>query len=202
MGNEMQGGWDMRRAVLLLCMVLFIRSGADACVGKTLVIGAVNTPQDRILAEMLSVMITERTGTTITVRYFSGAPELYAAVEKSEIGIVIENTDRGMELVGRPKDANGERAYVVMKEEFRKRYNLVCLQPVGSLSYAGGTGRNVFSPAITVDAMNNFPALPRVINKLAGVMNDEGYGNMIRSVEAGEKPGKAAREFLKSKKFI
>jgi len=192
----------MKRVVLLLCMALAIRSGADACVGKVLTIGAVNTPQDRILAEMLSVMITERTGTTITVKYFSGALELYAAVEKSEIGIVIENTDRGMELVGRPKDADGERAYAVLKEEFRKRYNLVCLQPIGFISFAGGTGRNVYSPAVTVDAMNNFPALPRVINKLAGVMNDEGYGKMIRSVETGEKPGKAAREFLRSKKFI
>ena len=192
----------MRKTVLLLCMVLAMRVGADACVGKALAIGAVDTPQDRILAELLKAMIAERTGTTISVKYFSGAPELYAAVEKSEIGIVIENTDRGMDLVGRPKDRNGERAYAVMKEEFRKRYNLVCLQPVGSLSIGGGAGRSVYAPAITVDAMNNFPAMPRVINKLAGVMNDEGYGSMVRSVESGEKPGKAAREFLKSKKFI
>jgi glycine betaine/choline ABC-type transport system substrate-binding protein len=192
----------MRKIVFTLVMLLVLKEGVEACVGKVLTIGAVSAPHDRVLAELISVLINERTGTTVSVRFFNTAKELYAAVEKNEVAILIENTERGTEVLGRSGSEQGEKAYAVLKEEFRKRYNLVWLQPVGAPSLDGGIGRTLYSPALTVEVMNNFPALPRVINKLAGVMNDEGYGKMARSVESGEKPSKAARDFLKSKKFI
>jgi len=50
--------------------------------------------------------------------------------------------------------------------------------------------------------VNNFPALPRVIGKLGSALNDENYARLVKSVESGEQPKKAARDFLKSKKLI
>lgn len=192
----------MKKNVLLFLLFLSIHNGAEACVGKVLSIGAMNAQHDRLLAEMVSVLINERTGTTVTVKFFNTSRELYAAVEKNEIGILIENTDRAIEIAGRPTNKKDEKAYAVLKEEFKNKYNLVWLQPAGSPLSPGGSSRNLYLPVITLEVMNNFPALPRVLNKLAGIMNDEGYKNMIRTVESGERPAKAARDFLKSKKLI
>jgi glycine betaine/choline ABC-type transport system substrate-binding protein len=192
----------MKRIFFTLLMLFLVKSGVEACVGKVLTIGVVNSPHDRVLAELISVLIQERTGTTVSVRHFSNSRELYAAVEKNEVAILIENTDRGPGVLGRAAGEQGEQAYALLKEEFRKRYNLVWLQPAGAPVGEGGPGKTLYSPALTIEVMNNFPALPRVINKLAGVMNDEGYRKLEKSVESGEKPAKAARDFLKAKKFI
>jgi osmoprotectant transport system substrate-binding protein len=189
----------MKKLFLSFIVLFLMQGGADACVGKVLFIGAVNTAQDRLLAEVVSVLINERTGTTVKVRLFESSRELYAAVQKNEIGILIENTDRAAGAAGMRRD---EKDYSALKEDFKNRLNLVWLQPAGSPVPSAGSSRNLYVPVITAEVMNNFPALPRVLNKLSGIMNDEGYRKMARTVDAGEEPSRATRDFLKSKKLI
>ena len=174
-------------------LILTFSHQSDACVGKTLYIGALNSTYEQLFSEMLLVLISERTGTTVNIKYYKDSRELYNAVKKNEVGILVENTDRALEILGRQREQNLEAAYRVAKEEFRKNLNLVWLKPFGFLSY---------SPLLTVDVLSNFPALPRVINKLGGIMNEEIFLKMVRSVKSGEKPKTVAREFLKTRKLI
>jgi osmoprotectant transport system substrate-binding protein len=185
-----------------IILILTLSLQADACVGKTLFIGTLNSTYDQLLSEMLSVLINERTGTTVNIKYYKDSKELYSAVKKSEVGILIENTDRAMEILDMPREKDAEKAYNISKEEFRKNLNLVWLKPFFLLSEDGGKSQNYYSPLIAVDVLTNFPALPRVINKLSGIMNEEMFLKMIKSVKSGEKPKTVAREFLKARKLI
>jgi osmoprotectant transport system substrate-binding protein len=196
----------MRKLIFFLSItvILILSFGhqSDACVGKTIYIGALNSTYEQLFSELLSVLITERTGTTINIKYYKDSKELYSAVKKNEVGIVIENTDRAIEILGMPKEESVEKAYNISKEEFRKNLNLVWLKPFVLLSEDGGKKQTYYSPLITVDVLSNFPALPRVINKLGGIMNEEVFLKMVKSVKSGEKPKTVARNFLKMRKLI
>src|SRR4030043_685839 len=183
-------------------LILAFSHQSDACVGKTLYIGALNSTYEQLFSEMLSVVISERTGTTVDIKYYKDSRELYNAVKKNEVGILIENTDRAMEILGRQREHNPEAAYNISKEEFRKNLNLVWLKPFVPLTREGGKTQYYYSPVITVDVLSNFPALPRVINKLSGIMNEETFFKMVKSVKSGEKPKTGARDFLKARKII
>jgi osmoprotectant transport system substrate-binding protein len=183
-------------------LILAFSHQSDACVGKTLYIGALNSTYEQLFSEMLSVVISERTGTTVDIKYYKDSRELYNAVKKNEVGILIENTDRAMEILGRQREHNPEAAYNISKEEFRKNLNLVWLKPFVPLTREGGKTQYYYSPVITVDVLSNFPALPRVINKLSGIMNEETFFKMVKSVKSGEKPKTVARDFLKARKII
>ena len=104
--------------------------------------------------------------------------------------------------MGRTKPETVEKAYAISKEEFRKNLNLVWLKPFVLLSEDGGKSQNYYSPLIAVDVLSNFPALPRVINKLGGIMNESLFLKMVASVKSGEKPETVARKFLRERKLI
>jgi glycine betaine/choline ABC-type transport system substrate-binding protein len=192
-------------AVLLLMTAAYLTATvnqANACVGKTLSIGILNTADDQLLAEILSVLINERTGTTVTIRVYRGVEDVYQAVKKGEISILIENTERALEILKRPVERNSKKAYDISKEEFRKNFGLVWLQPFGLVLLHGEKNPSYCCFVITSDTLNNFPALPRVINKLSGTLNDEAYEKLIKSLDTGGKPSAVARDFLKSRKLI
>jgi osmoprotectant transport system substrate-binding protein len=183
-------------------LILTFGHQSDACVGKTLYIGSLNSTYEQLFSEMLSVLINERTGTTVNIRYYKDSRELYNAVKKNEVDILVENTDRALEILGRQREENVEKAYTISKEEFRKNLNLVWLKPFVPLTPGGGKDQYYYSPVITVNVLSNFPALPRVINKLSGIINEEIFLRMVKSVKSGEKPKTVAREFLKARKII
>ena len=152
------------------------------------------------LAELISVIINERTGTTVNVKVFDSREEIYAAVKKEEIGIVVENTDSALDMLGLSKSGDMKQDYDVSKKEFRERRNLVWLKPFGSMQE--NKNRKYYSAVISEDVLINFPALPRVINKLKNITADKGFNKVIKSVRSGKKTRRAARDYLKKKKLI
>lgn len=194
----------MRKTITVLLITIFLAFSlhAEACVGKVLSIGILNSPDEQISAEMLSVLINERTGTAVNIKYYKDTKDLYSAIKRGEVGMLIENTDRAMEILGRQRPNDIRKAYDIAKEEFSRDLNLVWLNPFGSLTGAEGRGQRYYSPVITADVLNNFPALPRLINKLGGIMDEEIFSRMIKTVKSGEKPRKIARDFLKAKRLI
>ena len=189
-------------SLLLAAALLFLGGNCEACVGKVISIGILNSPDEQILAEMLSVLINERTGTNIQIKYYKDSKEIYAAVRKGEIGILIENSSRALEVLGMPNSSDPKKAFDIAKEEFSRKFNLVWLNPFGLLSGDEGNGRCYYSSLVANDVVHNFPALPRLVNKLGNIMDDEIFARMIKNVKAGERPNKAARDFLKTKKLI
>ena len=192
----------MKKIIMTITILLVFLPRADACVGKILYIGTLNSATEQVLGEILCVLINERTGTTVNIKSYSSTKELYNALRNREINILLENTERSFEILERQKEENAKTSYDISKEEFRKKLNLVWLEPFSPLTGNGGKSHHSYVPAITVDVLTNFPALPRVINKLGGVISDDVFAKLMQSVRAGEKPKKAARDFLKTKKLI
>jgi len=188
--------------LILTAFLVLLSANSFACVGKTLVIGAVNSPNDRLLAQMMAVIITERTGTTVNVEYFDDHAQLFEAVKKREINIFTENTGRALQLIEKDAGSDGDLNYSTVKEEFKSQYHLVLLKPFGTLQTDAGDKSFVDVPVIASGILIDYPALPRVLNKLKGISQDKNYVKLLAAVESGDKPNQVARDYLKKKRFI
>lgn len=186
----------MKRIGLLVVVaaVFALAQLSDACVGRTLFIGVPGTASDRMLAEMVSTLINERTGTAVKVQTYKDTREVYEAVKQGKVNIIIESPERALSLLGKPGESNGKKAYDIVKGEYRKTLNLAWLEPFGVTQG--------YAPVLTVETLENYPALPKLLAKLAGALNNEAYARLLKSADAGDKSKKAAKEFLKSKKLI
>lgn len=180
----------------MFCIVLLLALPfvSHACVGKVLYIGIPDTPADTLLAEMAATLVTERTGTTVKIVSFKGSRELYAAVRKGEIGLIIEKRDRAFEMLGKPRDNNPKTAQETLKREYQKSLNMVLMEPFG--------GNPGYSHLLSSETLNSLPALPKLLKKLSGVLTEDVCNRLIKSAKPGENPKKLAREFLKSKRLI
>ena len=184
-------------ALLLIVSALYI-SPLNACVGKTLHIGILDNPNEQMLAELTSQLITARTGTTVKIDTFKAQKELYGAVKQGQVGMVIENTDRALEMIGKPRES-GKAGFESAKTEYRKNLNLIWLEPYGTVQ--GGGSQKLFAPVVSNDILSSLPALPKLLQKLSGIANDSGYSRILKA-KGDEKPKKLAKDFLKSKKLI
>ena len=194
----------MSKLLLVLCfaVILVCPPVSDACVGKVLRIGAVSSADGYLLSEILAILINERTGSTVNTKYYKNTPELYEAVKLHQVDILIENTARAMHILNKPAGANLNKTFETVKSAYENEKGLVWLKPFGLLIWNEGEGRSFATAVLKVEVLTNFPALPRVIDKLAGLINDEIYARLIKSMDSGEKPKTVARDFLKSKKLI
>lgn len=193
-----------RRLCLLLLMCIFLvgAPGAEACVGRVLTVGAVETAAGRVLAEMLAILINERTGTTVNTKYFPEAGALYSAVQTAEVGILIENTVSARQRLNLLPETDQDKAYAAVKEAYRKDLNLIWLSPFRFLQAAGPGQESRSAVVLSASVMTDFPGLPRLLNKLAEKMDDQDYAGLLRAVSSGSDPRMAAREFLNAKKLI
>jgi len=186
-------------AVACLTALIFLLSLSLSlgCVGKDLTIGVVNSPREIVYAELIAQLVTERTGTTVKIVPYKDVRELYRAVTRGDVGIIIENTDRGFRESGLPVEEDGKSPYEALKRQYREKLGLIWLRPVS----ADGGGR-YYAPVISAETMGNLPALPKLINRLADVLTEENYMELTLSAKGEEKARTAARHFLKVNKLI
>ena len=177
---------------LLVVSAIFAAAGAGfACVGKTIHLGIIN-PNEKLMAEMASLMITERTGSSVKIEVYRDSKELYDAVRQGKVNIIMENTDRALDILGRKGGVSP--GIDVIKSEYRKNMNLTWLVPFGSAPQ--------YAPVLTSDTLSNYPALPKLLNKLAGALPNDTYAKLAKSVETDDKARRVAKDFLKGRKLI
>ena len=89
--------------LLALLLAFLFAANSFACVGRILYVGSLDTTEDKVLAQMLVLLINEPTGTTVKIRYFVDNDALYNALkEKDEANreaIIIENTDDALAIL-------------------------------------------------------------------------------------------------------
>ncbi len=194
----------MKRLLFISAVIMFLTFSpkVDACVGKVLNVGVIYSAEGQVFAEMLAAIINERTGTTVHTKFYKNSQELYEGVKTKQVDILIENAARALQMLNRPVGADAKKAYETVKAIYEKEKGLAWLKPCGFLKGRGSDHPSYTATVLRMDVCSNFPALPRVIDKLGGIISDDIYSRLIQSVEAGEKPKKVARDFLKSKKLI
>lgn len=175
----------------------------DACVGKTLYLGRLPGKEQEILAEIFVWLVSERTGTSIEVKSFPDSRASHSALEKAKIDLYLEEPDVALqEILGREGVApGGEEIRRVVRNEYEERFNLIWLEPWGLEGTTGGGVSSMVAPVIRRDTLKKFPALSRLVNKMAGVVDDQAMALLLE-----ESSRKSAREvtkkFLKDKKLI
>ena len=182
---------------LLFCLVLLVlamHQDLYACVGRILIIGISPSTNEQLLAEMVSQLLSERTGTNVKIVQFSSSRDMYSAVKKGEVSLVIESLERGSKLVSGAGEKHSRELYDAVKKEYRRNYNLVWFEPFGESRF--------YAPVVALDVLEILPALPKLLGKLGGVLNEDAYARLLKSVKSDASARHVAKEFLKSKRLI
>jgi glycine betaine/choline ABC-type transport system substrate-binding protein len=190
----------------IIGLISFSAGLSQACVGRTLYVGSLNSPQDKVMSEMLALLINERTGTTVQVRYFDNNESLYKATksekEEKRVDIIVEDTIDALKLLNKTPGANPEKDYLTVKKAYEKTLDIIWLDPFGYDNSKGAEHKSVSAPLIRRNVLINFPLLPRVLNKLSGAISAKAYTSLNKKVAKGDKPKNVAKAFLKKKKLI
>ena len=174
----------MRKILYLLTVLLIITfvQNSDACVGRLLYLGVTNNPHEQLLAEVMSIFIKERTGSTVKILLFNNSRDLYNAVKQGQVNMIIENTDHAKDILTKPKETSVKMTYEIVKNEYRKKLNLTWFRPFGE--------KPLYAPVLTVETLTNYPALPRLLNKLAGVLGNQTCVKLFNTLKSGDMPKK------------
>jgi osmoprotectant transport system substrate-binding protein len=189
---------------LLLIPLVLLAPPTDACVGKTLLVGALDTPQQQVLANMLAILIGERTGTTVKVVPAASHAAAHEALLKADLDMYVEYTGIGqVQILGGAPIADQAVLYKAVKERYNQELNLVWLEPFGfadpKLAPSGTVAEA--APVVRKDTLKKFPALARLINKLGGAVDLAAMQKLEGAVK-GDNAKDVARKFLKEARLI
>ena len=198
-------------ACLLVGALLVLQgSPVSACVGRKLHIGYKNYTEQEILAEMLAVMIRERTGTEVALKPFKSTKAAYKAISKGYIQVYIEYTGIGLrDVMGGNPQGDAQEIYQAVKKAYEKVYNLIWLKPFGYQTTYKFYRKDIkaglpldAAPIVRRETLKKFPALARLINQLSGKIDDKTISRLIAEVdENGERPDVIAGAVLKKLKI-
>ena len=183
----------------------------DACVGKTVFLGRMPGREQEILTEIFSWMVSERTGTTIQIKALPDSRAMHAALQTADVDLYLE--DQGValrEILGLTPVGTGADQRETLRREYEQRFNLIWLEPWGmtgkpapaTVAGPGGPGApGLVAPVIRKDTLKKFPALSRLVNKLAGVVDNATLARLVQ--ESEQRPAReVAKQFLKEKRLI
>jgi len=188
----------------LVLLPLTLSAPATACVGKTILIGSSGTVQQDLLAEIVSILISERTGTSVKVVRYQSAVEVHDALMKHDLDLALQYTGNSQVVILKEKPiSDPNELFESVKSRYNEELNLVWLHPFGFEE-----PREVpvaipaqAAPVIRKDTIVKFPALPRLLNKLGGAIDKETIHRL--EVAAGDgNVNKVARGFLKANRLI
>ena len=201
----------MKVVKALVCLMLLLLpwgpyggQQATACVGKALHIGVLDTPQQRLLTQLLAILISERTGTTVEVVSETSHAKAHEALLRADLDMYVEYTGIGqVTILGGAPIADQQALYKAVKERYNQDLNLVWLEPFGfvnpQLAPAGTVAEA--APVVRKDTLKKFPALARLLNKLGGTLDAATMQKLEGEVTGGNAKD-VARKFLKDKRLI
>lgn len=193
------------RLLLALALLFALALPAGACVGKTLVIGSAGTLQQDLLAQMINLLISERTGTTVKVVRYDNAAKAHDALMDADLDILVEYTGVGQVTILKGEGLTDPDAlYQAVKEGYNQQYNLIWLTPFGFEEASLAPAEKVpaqAAPVVRKDTLKKFPALARLINKLGGAVSGEAMAALEKEAQGGDIQG-VARRFLKNGRYI
>ena len=178
---------------------------ANACVGRKLVLGSLEDERSAMVTRILSILIHERTGTTVEVKFYSGREDLLDGVAKEKVDLYVDYVDDALSrLEDKGAGLSPEERMALVKRRFEEERNLVWLKPMGfSGPSRNGSPAGAASTVVHKETLKKFPALPRLLEKIGTriVLDD---GTLKKLVDRGksDKPAKVARDYLKEVKLI
>ncbi len=185
----------MKRLLLTAALSWLLAGPAAACVGKTVVVGSLDSPRGRLVAQVLAILINERTGTTVKVTEFADAEALHRGLAGGSVDLGVEHPRRALARLGLEAPADPAAALEAAKGAYLEKLNLVWMPALG---FGGADPDGQGAPVVRKDTVKKFPALPRLIAKTEGLLPDA----VLATLEKAGDPARVAREYLREKKLI
>nr|MBF0220861.1 hypothetical protein [Desulfobulbaceae bacterium] len=193
-----------RYLLLIGIIFLFVSSNVFACVGKTLYVGALDTAEDAIMAEFLVHFINARTGSSVKVKIFKDTEDLYKALQSNDaenrIDLVVEDTSDASHVLGLQRNPSLEREYIETKKAYEKKFDVIWLDPFEFTNIKAGQ-KSAAASLVRRDVLAAFPLLPRILNKLAGAIDNQSFTQLLDQAKR-EKPNTMVKFFLESHGLI
>ena len=191
---------------LIFCLVL--PNPVHTCVGRVLIIAVSNSPDQVIMGQMLSILINERTGTTVEIIQPGDVQKCHETVLAEKANIYINYIGMGWASIGGSSKANDpQKVYTLVRQSYNEKFGMVWLKPFGfngplTLGAKGKKDRATLAvPVSTKDVLRKFPVLDRVINKLGGRIDTHTMDELREKTEKQDVK-EVVREFLKTQKLI
>ena len=196
--------------ILISGLIFFhlLASPLLACKGRLLKVAVVNSTDQAIMGQMLSILINERTGTTVEIVRPGDLQACQEAVSKEKADIYINYV--GMALTG-TEGSNAQddpqKAYILASRYYMQKFDMVWLKPFGfqgpltQTAPPGKVDRTLAAPVTTKEVIKKFPVLDRLINKLGGRVDNNAMEELLKKCETQDIET-TAREFLMSQNLI
>lgn len=189
-------------AIIILSAIATV---SEACVGRILYVGALENDKSKTMAELMVLLINERTGTNVKIKYFTDRNDLYLALksheEETRVDVIIENTADAMAFFKKNRLKDIDQEYLEVKKLYEKELDVIWLKAFTFRNYKGDD-LTVSAPLIRNDVLTNYPLLPRILNKLSGAVDDQEFSKLVGKVKSGSKAKNVAKDFLRAKKLI
>ncbi len=203
----------MKQKITLLfagCMILLYAFAlpAQSCVGRILTLSIDDTPEQKLVGQLLATYITERTGTTVNLTTVLDVKASEDLIEQCKADIFLNYIKVGMAgMEHADTAADTQESYSLVKQYYLEKNDMVWLKPLGykgPLQNPAVTDPGSISlavPVTTKDVLDRFPVLDRVINKLSGRVDDRTLQQLMQKAETdGIKV--AVKGFLKAQNLI
>ncbi len=178
-----------------------------ACKGRLLVVAVGDSIDQVIMGQMLSILINERTGTSVEIVKMGDIQASHETVLQGKANIYINYV--GMAQAG-TEGANAldepQKAYILASRAYMEKFDMVWLKPFGfqgplAQAPSGNVDRTLAVPVTTKEVIKKFPVLDRLINKLAGQVDNNALEELRKKSESQDVET-TAREFLTSHNLI
>jgi glycine betaine/choline ABC-type transport system substrate-binding protein len=191
----------MKRLLIVVVLVFAcFLPRAEACINLELNVGVVDSAEGRMLAEIISTIILERTGVKVGIHYFSSSEELDEAVSQKKIEIMVENTTNALRLLNLPVESDPQKSLEAAKAVYKRDKGLFWMKPFGFLKKDDANGPSLTASIVTKEVLDKFPGLPRVLGKLT-VIDDATRAQLLAEAK-DKKTRRVAKDFLIAKRFI
>jgi len=194
--------------ILGFIFLLLPANTLHSCVGRLLVVAVSNSPDQIIMGEMMSVLINERTGTTVNIIQPGDLKTCHEAVIKGKACIYISYIGVAQADMGGSDVVNDpQKSYTLVSQSFLEKFDMVWLKPFGfqgpltNEAHSKKDRGTLAAPIATKDTLRKFPVLDRVINKL-GNRIDNNIIEELRKKTENQDVKKVVRDFLKAQNLI
>jgi glycine betaine/choline ABC-type transport system substrate-binding protein len=194
--------------ILGFMFVLLLSNPLQACVGRLLIVAVSDSRDQVIMGHMLSVLINERTGTTVNIIQPGDLKRCHETVLKGKADIYINYIGTGQAgKGGSSKVDDPQKLYTLVRQRYMENFGMIWLKPFGfqgpfNLEANPKKERATLAvPVTTKDVLRRFPVLDRLINKLGGRI-DNNTMDELRGKTENEDIKEAVREFLKTQNLI
>jgi len=160
------------------------------------------------MGQMLSILINERTGTTVNVIQPGDLKRCHETVLEGKADIYINYIGMGLAGMGGSSKADDpQKVYTLVRQRYMEKFGMVWLKPFGfqgpltSEANLKKDRATLAVPVATKDILRRFPVLDRLINKIGGRIDNNTMDELRKKTE-NQDIKEAIREFLKTQRLI